>query len=238
MHFHQQTILIEELPLAVAHNFCPDRDSCGLLQQSLSQKAEIEAENEKLRQIFTLARSEFEKRNIRIEYLQQRLSVLQEVEKENKNLKQQLEQALAKANLFSRMLYGRKTEKGQSGQTESTSGTPESDKSGQEQDYGNEKKKTRGATPGHKGYGRKIPDNLPVREQVIDIAEDKKKCDCCGEALIEQPELDQISFEISSEKIYYIKKIVRKAYTKDYASYCTSPLRLSFTKYLFISWGS
>ena len=104
--------------------------------------------------------------------------------------------------------------KGQSGQAESTYSTPESNESRQEQDYGNEKKKTRGATRGHKGYGRKIPDNLPVREQIIDIAEDKKKCDCCGEALIEQPELDQISFEISSEKIYYIKKIVRKAYTK------------------------
>jgi len=213
MHSPQQTILIKEPP-AVAHNFCPDPDSCGLLQQALSQKAEIEAENEKLRQIFTLAQNEFEKRNKRIEYLLQEISFLREIERENKNLKQQLEQALAKANLFSRMLYGRKTEKGQSGQTESASITPESNESRQEQDYGNEKKKTRGATPGHKGYGRKIPDNLPVREQIIDIPEDKKKCDCCGEALIEQPELDQISFEISSEKIYYIKKIVRKAYTK------------------------
>ena len=101
MQFAEQAILIEEPPLAVAHNFCPDRDSCGLLQQALSQKAKIEAENEKLRQIFTLAQHEFEKRNKRIEYLQQRLSVLQEVERENRNLKQQLEQALAKVNLFS-----------------------------------------------------------------------------------------------------------------------------------------
>ena len=214
MHSPQQAILVEEPPAAVAHNFCPDQERCGLLQQALSQKAEIEAENEKLRQIFTLAQHEFEKRNKHIEYLQQKLSELQEVEKENRNLKQQLEQASAKANLFSRMLYGRKTEKGQSGQAESISNTPESDESRQEQDYGNEKKNTRGATRGHKGYGRKIPDNLPIREQVIDIAEDKKKCDCCGEALIEQPELDQISFEISLEKIYYIKKIVRKVYTK------------------------
>jgi len=108
MHSPQQTILIKEPP-AVAHNFCPDPDSCGLLQQALSQKAEIEAENEKLRQIFTLAQNEFEKRNKRIEYLLQEISFLREIERENKNLKQQLEQALAKANLFSRMLYGRKT---------------------------------------------------------------------------------------------------------------------------------
>lgn len=219
MHSPQQTILVEEPPLAVAHNFCPDRDSCGLLQQALSQKAEIEAENEKLRQIFTLAQNEFEKRNKLIEYLQQRLSVLQEVEKENKNLKQQLEQALAKVNLFSRMLYGRKTEKGQSGQTESIPGdTVGLDEEAQEQDYGDwdkvQEKKGRGATRGHKGHGRKIPKNLPVREQIIDIAEDQKKCDCCGEPLIETPELEQVSSEISKEVIYYIKRTVRKAYKK------------------------
>ena len=78
MHSPQQTILIEEPPAAVAHNFCPDRDSCGLLQQALSQKAEIEAENEQLRQIFTQALDEFEKRNKRIEYLLQEISFLRE----------------------------------------------------------------------------------------------------------------------------------------------------------------
>ena len=109
MQLAEQTILVKEPPLAATHNFCPDQERCGLLQQALSQKAEIEAENEKLRQIFILAQNEFEKRNKRIEYLLQEISFLREIETENKNLKQQLEQALAKANLFSRMLYGRKT---------------------------------------------------------------------------------------------------------------------------------
>lgn len=145
------------------------------------------------------------------------MSILREVERENKNLKQQLEQALAKANLFSRMLYGRKSEKSQSLQAEPNN-IPELDEDGQEQDYGDDtngqEKKRRGATRGHKGYGRNIPDNLPVRDQIIDIPEDQKKCACCGEPLIETDELEQVSFEISSEKTYYVKRIMRKAYKK------------------------
>ena len=43
MQFAEQAILVEEPPPAATHNFCPDQDSCGLLQQALSQKAEIEA---------------------------------------------------------------------------------------------------------------------------------------------------------------------------------------------------
>lgn len=200
------------------HNFCPDRDRCSLLQQALSRKERIEAENEKLREIFTQARQEFLKRNERIKYLEQELSTLREIERENKELKQQLQQAEAKANLFSRMLYGRKSEKGQSGQTESISNTSELNEGGQEQDYGDEtegrEKKRRGARRKHKGCGRKIPDNLPVREQIIDLPEDQKRCSRCSKPLIEKPELEQVSFEICKEVLYYIKKIMRKAYKK------------------------
>ncbi len=199
--------------------FCAEQEHCGLLQQTLRQKAKIEAENEKLRQIFTLAQEEFLKKNKRIEYLEQELSILRDIERENKELKQQLEQAEAKANLFSRMLYGRKSEKGQSPPAGYISNnTPDLDEDPQEQDYGDEaeeqEKKRRGATRGHKGHGRKIPKNLPVRDQIIDIPEDQKKCACCGKPLIETDELEQVSFEISSEKTYYIKRIMRKAYKK------------------------
>ena len=188
-----------------------------MLREALGQKEKIETENEKLRQIFNLAHDEFEKRNKRIEYLEQELSFLRQIERENKDLKQQLEQALAKANLFSRMLYGRKTEKGQSPQARANSdNTPESDKDEEYQDYGNETddKKKRGAKPGHEGHGRKTAKNLPVREQIIDIPENEKKCACCGKPLIETPALDQVSSEISKEVIYFIKRIVRKAYKK------------------------
>ena len=204
-----------------SQGFCSGKESCRLLQQALMEKDKIAAENEKLRGIFAFAQKEFEKRDKRIEYLEQELSILRDIERENKDLKQQLEQALAKANLFSRMLYGRKSEKGQSEQAESISNvTPDLDEDGQEQDYGDDtngqekKKKKRGATRGHKGYGRNIPDNLPVRDQIIDIPEYQKKCACCGEPLIETDELEQVSFEISSEKTYYIKRIMRKAYKK------------------------
>ena len=192
---------------------CPDQERCGLLQQTLSQKAKIEAENEQLRGIFAFAQKEFEKKNKRIEYLEQKLSTLRDIERENKNLKQQLEQTIAKANLLSRMLYGRKSEKSQPIQAESNN-ILESGKDRQEQDYGGQEKRKRGATRGHKGYGRNIPDNLPFRDQIIDIPEDQKKCAYCDKPLMETDELQQVSFEISSEKIYYVKRIMRKAYKK------------------------
>ncbi len=210
-----ESVLVKgpEAPLT----FCPDQERCGLLQQILSQKAKIEAENEQLRGIFAFAQKEFEKKNERIEYLEQELSTLRDIERENKNLKQQLEQTIAKANLFSRMLYGRKSEKSQPTQAESNN-ILESDEDRQEQDYGEEtggqEKRKRGAIRGHKGYGRNIPDNLPVRDQIIDIAEDQKKCAYCDKPLIETDELKQVSFEISSEKIYYVKRIMRKVYKK------------------------
>ena len=65
MQFAEQTIreplaqpsavLIEGPPLLGAHNLCPDQERCSLLREALSQKEKIEAENEKLRQIFSLA---------------------------------------------------------------------------------------------------------------------------------------------------------------------------------------
>lgn len=65
MYPQRQAILVEEPAPAVAHNFCPDQERCGLLQQVLRQKAKIEAENEKLRGIFAFAQKEFEKKNKR-----------------------------------------------------------------------------------------------------------------------------------------------------------------------------
>jgi transposase len=212
-------VLIEEPPLLGVHNFCPDQEHCSLLREVLDQKEKIEAENEKLRQIFSLARQEFEKRNKRIEYLEQELSILRELERENKDLKQQLEQAQAKANLFSRMLYGRKSEKDQLPQAGSGSNnTPDLDEDGEEFIFedGTEakEKKKRGAKPGHKGSGRNMPKNLPIEDHIVDIPQDQKKCGCCGKPLTETPELDQVSFEISKKVIYFIKRIIRKAYKK------------------------
>ncbi len=106
------------------------------------------------------------------------------------------------------MLYGRKSEKGQSPPAEAAS-----DKLA-DLDEDESQKKRRGARDKHKGDGRKIPKNLPVREHIIDIPEDQKKCSCCGKPLIETPDLEQVSSEISKEVLYYIKRIVRKVYKK------------------------
>jgi len=75
------------------------------------------------------------------------------------------------------------------------------------------KGKRRGAVKGHQGYGRKIPENLPEREEVIDLPDEEKFCPFCGSPYMETG-LEEISCEVSVEKIYYLKRLKRKVYKK------------------------
>lgn len=175
-------------------------------QELIRENLKLKEENEQLRGIFQLAVKEFEKREQRIKYLEQELSEMRELEEENRDLKQQLKQAQAQINILNSMLFGRSSEKS----VEPTSNdTP--------LDYDNwhqtRREKKRGAVPGHKGYGRKIPNNLPVKTEIIDLPENERKCPCCGKPFIEI-ELEQVSSEISVKKEYYIKRTLRKVYKK------------------------
>lgn len=189
-----------------SQEFCSKRESCRLLQQALMEKDKIAAENEKFRGIFAFAQKEFEKRDKRVEYLEQELKRTLE---ENRLLKERLGKAEAKAQLFSSMLFGRSSEK--------RAVEPEEDDTTNEQSFvyeeSHSEKKKRGARKGQAGHGRKIPEDLPVREKIIDLDEDKKRCEKCGQPLIESG-LEEVSSEISVEKSYYVIKIIRKIYRK------------------------
>jgi transposase len=82
-----------------------------------------------------------------------------------------------------------------------------------DEESGGEKKRKRGAVHGHKGYGRTIPENLEVREKIIDIPEDEKHCDHCGTPFMETG-MEELSSQISVEIVYYVEKIKRKVYKK------------------------
>ena len=71
------------------------------------------------------------------------------------------------------------------------------------------------------GYGRKIPENLPEREEIIDIPEDEKFCSACGKPYMEIG-LKEVSSEVGVEKIYYLKKIKCKVYKK--TCNCSNPI--------------
>jgi transposase len=163
------------------------------------ENAKLHRENEKLREIFTFASAEFEKRNKEIERLREdlgrahtRMNVL---EKEVVSLKDELTKERAKVHLLNKFAFGgRKTEK-------------------KEEEEKPAEHKKRGASAGHKGNGRKIPKELPVKEEIIDIPDKDKFCPDCG-LPYEDTEMEETSSEIAVEKFYYVKRHRRKKYKK------------------------
>ncbi len=163
----------------------------------------------RLQHLLMLASDDIEKKNNEIQKLIKQLteanSTIQQIQTENKLLLQKLKGAEANSNLFKKFAFGDKKTENQSPAQSSTT----------------KKSKERGAKDGHKGHGRKIPDNLPIIENIIDIPEDKKHCECCGNPL-HLTDLVEESWEICCEKIYYVLKHIRKIYKKNCG--CNRPL--------------
>ncbi len=192
---------------------CKKKDVCIYVQELLQKNAILRLDLEQLNHVLELGVEEFKNRDKHITELEEELKLMKEIEQENKLLEEQLEKEKAKVQLLQKMLFGRGTEK-QPADTERQEETEyEKTKSGYVV-----KGTKRGAQNGHKGHGRKIPDNLPVEEEVIDLPEDKKKCEICGKPL-EDTGMYEESSEISVKKIYYVKKRRRKIYKKSCA--CT-----------------
>lgn len=172
-----------------------------------SENAKLHKENEKLREIFSFATAEFEKRNKEIERLREDLGQayarISALEKEVTSLKDELSKEKAKVHLLNKFAFGdRKTEKKE-----------EAEKPAEH--------KKRGAAAGHKGNGRKIPKELPVREEIVDIPDKDKFCPCCG-LPYEDTGMEETSDEIAVEKYYYVKRHRRKKYKK--TCKCSGPI--------------
>lgn len=183
--------------------FCPKKAFCPFLQEALRENKRIKAENEKLREIFEFATVEFEKRNKKIVSLEENVNtanaMIKKLRGENERLQKGIEELMAKNNLLNRMVFGKKKEK------ETTRPCIRIIKK-------------RGGALGHTGHGRKIPKNLPEKEEIVDLPEEEKFCSFCGKPLI-QIELEEVSSEVCVEKKYYLKRIKRKVYKKS----CSCP---------------
>ena len=73
-------------------------------------------------------------------------------------------------------------------------------------------KSRRGAKPGHKGHGRRIPQNLPTVEVFLPVPEDQARCQICGKAGKPVPfteESVQIDVKIEPVKVVYIRQKVK-----------------------------
>jgi DNA repair exonuclease SbcCD ATPase subunit len=178
---------------------------------------QLRRDNEKLTEIFEFARREFEKKDEEIETLKSELTQMRaemkKLKEENATLKKQLKEEKAKVALLNRMLFGKKTEK----QTNHARGRTR----GKERKDNKKNTKKRGAKSGHNGRGRKIPKNLPKREEKIDIPDDEKFCPKCG-LPYEDLGSEECSSEVGVENEYYIKVFKRKKYRKTCS--CSKPI--------------
>lgn len=173
-----------------------------LIQENLRLKDE----NERLTELFQLATFEFKKKNEKIAFLEEELrqrdAVIKELRQENELLKKKVEELEARINLLNKMVFHKRSEKKEA-EAIHESGI---------------KKRGGSKKPGH---GRKIPENLPVNEEIIDLPEEKKICLICGKPLSEIG-LEETSSEIDVQKVYYVKKYKRKVYKKTCS--CPNPI--------------
>ena len=96
------------------------------------------------------------------EELEKRDTTIKEKRYENEKLQKRIGELGARNNLLNKMVFGKKSEKKETSETSVV------------------KTKRRGAVRGHTGHGRKIPENLPEREEIIDLPKEKKFCQYCG----------------------------------------------------------
>ena len=81
-------------------------------------------------------------------------------------------------------------------------------------------KRNRGQQPGSPGHGRTKRPDLPVVEDEIDLADEKKCCPVCGLPHLRTPALDEHSDVTEVEVSAYIRRLRRPAYTRNPGCSC------------------
>ena len=115
-------------------------------------------------------------------------------------LEKELEAAQALIRDLKQRLYGKKSEK--------STGQDKVDKPEQ-----SAPKKKRGQQQGAKGHGRTPRENLPVVQELRDLAESDKCCPHCGEAFLPFPGHEQADI-VEIQVRPYIRRITRPRYQK------------------------
>lgn len=90
----------------------------------------------------------------------------------------------------------------------------ESEQSEAESDKPNKQKKPKGKRAGAPGYGRKERNGLPEEENDIEVAEDKRRCLCCGKPYRQLPKGDRSTMLEIMQELYKIVDL-GKSYVKD-----------------------
>ena len=188
------------------------------------------AENEQLRGIFDDAVEQFNSLKKKVEELERELEdekkYRKELEKQNQLLNQALSAERAKANKFGDMLFGLKSEKLKLSDikivdddnlaVDEAAETQDDDRGrgdkDSEDDSSTKKKKKNGGQPGHEGRGRKIPEGVPIVDNVITLPAGEIIHGIPAEEWVEQKGMDQISYVIKKKTIWYVERIIRRSY--------------------------
>jgi len=120
----------------------------------------------------------------------------------NTKLQAELDQAKAEIRQLKAERFGKQSEK--------QSSTDRSNDLDDPRDQATPKKK-RGQQAGRRAPKRRDYSHLSAREELIDLAEDAKICDCCGKPLADLGQTDAVE-QIEIETIVYRRVIRRKRY--------------------------
>jgi transposase len=119
-------------------------------------------------------------------------------------LKIKIEELEAKIKLRERQLFERHSEKGSK-----NSEQPENDGS-------TKPERKRGQQPGAKGHGRKKHENLPVKEEFIELSKDQQCCPCCGlplEPLSDTQDSEVVEIEVQAYRRRYRRRRYQRTCT-------------------------
>lgn len=183
---------------SACQSICDKTSVCIILQRMRSEIERLKNDHANFMSVLDTAREEFAKRNKKIEQLKEEINMLKETlrqrEKEIQDKHEEIKKTKAKCNLLTKMVFDK-------------------NRSNKETVSTKRDKKKGGAVPGHKGSGRKIPENLEIEEEIIEIPEEERVCAVCG-LPYKETGLEDCSSEICVKKTYYVKKTRRKIYKK------------------------
>ena len=168
--------------------------------------------------------------------LQDALQLIIDLKSENAAIKEAFQQELARVNArnaeYRHMLFGRASEKmtvlgktddaespvpldnhpedGMQSPAEELAAAP--DRNEPSKNEAPPVKSRRGAKPGHKGHGRRIPQEIPTIKVFLPVPEEEARCQICGKEGVPVPfteESVQIDVRISPLKVVYVRQKVK-----------------------------
>ncbi len=182
-------------------------------------------ENKKLLAIFNTGIDQFKTLNNNNDVLQKEndgfLKYVKELEYSNSKLKKELIKEQGKVKKFANMIFGRKSEQLIDIKFDKmgllTAGVVDMPIDNKKEDKENnsskkEPKKKKGGQPNHKGEGRKIPNNLPVKDTIIVLPEEEEFYGIPSEQWIPYDNLFEESFMITKEVVWTKIRLLRQKY--------------------------